>query len=99
MAVDGEGFQVYKGEKSEKVMDEKFDGPDIWSTVPHMTNFLEAVRANDPKRLNASVEIGVESASLCHLANISYRLKRRLEFDPQTWRFPKRRRGGSHADA
>jgi predicted dehydrogenase len=85
MALDGNGFQVYKGEKSEKVMDEKFKGPDIWSTVPHMTNFLDAVRANDPAKLNASVETGVKSAALFQLANISYRLKRRVEFAPQTW--------------
>ncbi len=87
MAVDAEGFQVYKGEKSEKVMDEKFQGPDVWSTVPHMTNFLDAVRANDARKLNASIENGVESAALFQIANISYRLKRRLEFDPKAWAF------------
>jgi hypothetical protein len=27
------------------------------------------------------------SASLCHLANISYRVERRLEFDPRTETF------------
>jgi predicted dehydrogenase len=87
MAVDAEGFQVYKGEKSEKVMDEKFKGPDVWSTVPHMTNFLDAVRANDARKVNASIENGVESAALFQIANISYRLKRRLEFDPKAWAF------------
>jgi predicted dehydrogenase len=87
MAVDAEGYQVYKGEKNEKVMDEKFQGPDVWSTVPHMTNFIEAVRANDAKRLNAGVEDGVKSAALFQIANISYRLKRRLEFDPESWSF------------
>ena len=99
MAVDAEGFQVYKGEKSEKVMDEKFQGPDVWSTVPHMTNFLDAVRANDARQLNASIENGVESAALFQIANISYRLKRRLEFDPKAWRFPPGCRSGPHADA
>ena len=27
------------------------------------------------------------SASLCHLANISYRLGRKLELDAENWRF------------
>jgi hypothetical protein len=33
------------------------------------------------------VEIGVISADLCHLANISYRLKRRLDFDGAAEKF------------
>ena len=33
------------------------------------------------------MQIGVTSADLCHLANISYRLGRKLGFDPSTDRF------------
>ena len=80
MAVDGNGFQVYKGEKSEKVMDEKA-GPDAWDTIPHMTNFVKAIQSRNYKDLNADVEIGVLSASLCHLANISYRVGKELAWD------------------
>ncbi len=85
MAVDGAGFTVYKGEKGEKFMDEKAakssDGGE------HMKNFLDCVKSRNYKNLNAEVEIGVTSAALCHLANISYRLGRKLEFNPDTWRF------------
>ena len=84
MAMDGDGFQVYKGEKSEKVMDEKATSAD---TVEHMANFLAAIRARDYKLLHADIEIGVASADLCHLANISYRLKRSLKFDDATRKF------------
>jgi predicted dehydrogenase len=94
MAISGEGFQVYKGEPNEKVMDENFQGPELWSSVPHMSNFIESVRANDPKQLHASVEDGVKSAALFQIANISYRLKRRLDFNPESWNF----RGDSEAD-
>ena len=38
----------------------------------HYQNFLDAVKANDPKILNASALDGHLSASLCHLGNISY---------------------------
>jgi predicted dehydrogenase len=79
MAVDLKGFQVYKGESREKVMDEKCAEPQLWDTRPHMANFLKAVR--DRKGLTADVETGVISACLCHLANISYRTGRKLSFD------------------
>ena len=79
MAVDLEGFQIYKGEKREKVMDEKHAEPKTWDTRPHIANFLKAVR--ERKGLSADVETGVASASLCHLANIAYRTGRKLRFD------------------
>jgi predicted dehydrogenase len=88
MAVDGEGFQVYRGvkdgktEKQEKFMEEgKGTAGD---TGPHMANFLAAVKSRDYKSLHADVEIAVASADLCHLANTSYRLGRELKFDPNT---------------
>jgi len=87
MAVDGSSFKVYKGEKSELVMDEK--GLSRGDAGPHMENFLAAVRSRNYQDLHAEVQIGVTSADLCHLANISYRLKRRLAFDPATAKFPK----------
>jgi hypothetical protein len=45
------------------------------------------MRSRNPKELNADVEIGVMSASLVHIANISYRLGKRLAFDPKTMTF------------
>ena len=87
MAVDGSSFKVYKGEKSELVMDEK--GLARGDAGPHMENFLAAVRSRNSQDLHAEVQIGVTSADLCHLANISYRLKRALAFDPATAKFPK----------
>jgi hypothetical protein len=45
------------------------------------------MRSRNPRDLTADVEIGVLSACLCHLANISYRLGRKLAFDPKTMTF------------
>ena len=84
MAVDGDGFQVYKGEKRDLIMDQKKEQGD---TGPHMANFLKAVKSRNYQDLNADVQIGVTSANLCHLANISYRLGRKLGFDPSAGRF------------
>jgi predicted dehydrogenase len=81
MAVDSRGFQVYKGEKDEKVMDEKSEGGYQWDTIPHMRNFVDVVRSRKYQDLHAEIEIGARAAALCHLANISYRLGRKLTFD------------------
>lgn len=40
----------------------------------HFANFVEAVRARDPKLLNSDAQEGHLSASMAHLANISYYL-------------------------
>jgi len=85
MWVDGRGFQVYKGEDNEKVMDEK--GSDDNGTILHMQNFLQACRTRNYKDLTAEIEIGAISAALCHLANISYRVGRKLQWDAARSKF------------
>jgi hypothetical protein len=52
-----------------------------------MANFLDAVKSRDIKDLHADVRIGATSADLVHLANISYRLKHELKFDPKALKF------------
>ncbi len=86
MSVDGDSFQVYKGEKREKVMDVKAERS-MSTTRAHMENFAKAVRSRNYKDLTADVEIGTLSADLCHLANISYRTKRKLAWDAARWQF------------
>ncbi len=81
MAIDSDGFQVYKGESNEKIMDEKA-GPGIWDTKPHMQNFIDACKSRKHTDLHADVETGAMSAAMCHLANTSYRLGgKKLGFD------------------
>jgi predicted dehydrogenase len=40
----------------------------------NMEDFLNAVRANDPAKLSARIDVGAVSATLCHLGNIGTRL-------------------------
>ena len=54
----------------------------------HFANFLAAVRSRDKSLLHAPVETAHASSALAHLGNISYRLSRRLAFDPKTETFP-----------
>jgi predicted dehydrogenase len=53
----------------------------------HIDNFLKAVRSRKVSDLNADVEEGHYSAALCHMANISMRVGRRLRFDTKQERF------------
>ncbi len=46
-------------------------------------NFVDAVKANDPSKLDAPIEEGAISAALCHLGNIATRLGcGQLKYDP-----------------
>jgi len=74
-------------DKYEKTIDEKVVQAARSDTSPHMKNFFEAIRARDHKRLNAEIEIGARSAAFCHLANISYRVGRKVRMAPSTGRF------------
>lgn len=52
----------------------------------HMANFLDAVRNRTPTR--AAPEVAHRSCALVHLGEIAYRTRGRLDFDPETGRFP-----------
>ena len=53
----------------------------------HYANYINAIRNGDPKTFNKSIEEGFYSCALIHLANISYRLGRSLDFDPVKQQF------------
>lgn len=53
----------------------------------HWANFLEAVRAGKDDALHSDINEGHLSTSLCHLANISYRVDRSLKFMGENERF------------
>ena len=92
----GRNWQSYHGAVGEK--NEK--GPGSGSGVQggstvglttsegnHMQNFVDAIRADDPKLLTCDIVEGHLSAALPHLANISYRVGHQLRFDPKAERF------------
>ena len=51
----------------------------------HVQNFIDCVKSR--AKPNADVEIGCRSATVCHLGNICYRLKRPLRWDPDSEQF------------
>jgi predicted dehydrogenase len=54
----------------------------------HFANFVNCVRSRRSRDLHCDIAEGHLSTSLAHLANISYRLGRKLTFDPKTETFP-----------
>ena len=65
--------------KGEKISEGK--SPET-GDVPHVGNFLEAIRGN--AQLNSPIDEGQISTLTCHLANIAYRTKSMVECDPET---------------
>ncbi len=55
--------------------------------VSHFENFISCVRSRKREDLYCEILEGHLSSTLCHLANISYRLGRKLVFDPQSETF------------
>jgi predicted dehydrogenase len=94
--IDGDGskWQSYLGRDGEKgpgsTARDSGSDPLVHTSLgaEHYQNFIDAVRAGDPKGLNSEIEEGHLSSALPHLANIAYRLKRTLRFDGQTEMFP-----------
>ena len=54
---------------------------------PHFVNFIDCVRSGKWQDLTADILEGHLSASICHLAEISYRTGRRLTFNSYTEKF------------
>ena len=87
-AMGDQGFQAYKGDSSELIMEERPErGPGSDSTGMHMQNFLACVKSRNEKDLHDPIANAVPSADLCHLANISYRVGRQLKIDPNGPKF------------
>ena len=77
-AMGDQGFQAFKGESNELIMEERPGGD---ATGLHMQNFLAACRSRNAKELHDPIDNAHLSAGLCHLANISYRVGRKLTLE------------------
>jgi predicted dehydrogenase len=65
-------------EKRNKVI---LDKPVEFSDMPHLENFLSAVKTG--AKLNCDIEEGYRSTLLAHLGNVSYRVGRPLKLDAE----------------
>ncbi len=78
--MDDYGVQIFKGESNNLILEDRPQGPGD-STDAHMANFLSACRSRNEKELHDPISNAYLSASLCHLANISYRAGRKLTLE------------------
>jgi len=91
MHLNGSTWRTYLGRKNQPgpSMESKEGAADPMNLkgtgdTSHFKNFIDAIRSRKVSDLNADVEEGHRSTVLCHLSNISYRLKRQLAFDSHT---------------
>lgn len=77
-----QGFQAYKGDSSELIMEGRPDRGTGDPTHLHMENFLACVKSRREEDLHDPLATAVPGANLCHLANISYRVGRGLRIEP-----------------
>ena len=79
------GYLAVNGESYKTFLDRgQTPGPQGSGGGDHFKNFTDAVKSRKRESLNAEIEIGAASTVLVHLANISYRLGRTVNFDPAT---------------
>jgi len=78
MAIDGYStYKFFMGREAEP-------GPTMKQGGSHFENFFNAMRSKRKEDLTAEIEEGAASTVLVHLANISYRVGRTINFDPKT---------------
>ena len=87
MTIDvSRGFWTYLGEDRESGPSMKTPaGHD--ATYEHVSNFIDVVKSRKISDLACDIEAGHYSAALCHMANISYRVGRKVMFDREAERF------------
>ena len=77
MAMTGyESYRTWLGQNQEP-------GPSATRGGDRWANFVQCVRSRKREDVLAPIEEGHRSATLVHLANVSYRLGRTLNFDPE----------------
>ena len=86
--VDRDGYKLFD-RKGKLIRDSRSAGKETGTalggggemTTNHMVNFFDAIRGK--VKQNSPIEEGVKSTLLCHLANISYRVGKPLDVNPE----------------
>jgi predicted dehydrogenase len=80
---DYSSYRTFLGSKREEGPSAFTEGSPI-SDTPHFMNWIKAIRSRNSADLSAEILEGHMSSSLCHLANIAYRVDRTIHFDNKT---------------
>ena len=86
LEINGSTWKAFRKRGKEAVAGSKDNERD---RAVHFANFVDALRAGKDAPLHCDILEGHLSTSLCHLANISYRVGRSLKFAGKTEKFIK----------
>nr|WP_299384432.1 Gfo/Idh/MocA family oxidoreductase [Allomuricauda sp.] len=53
----------------------------------HTVNFLDAVKSRNAEILNAPIQVGYDTARVCHMGNIAYKTGKRIFWNAETAKF------------
>lgn len=80
-----EGFMRLRNSAYETFLGrEREPGPAAKGSTDPFGAFVRAIRSRDAADNVADAEVGHLTSSLCHLANVAYRVGHTVEFDPET---------------
>lgn len=57
------------------------------NTGQHRDNWLKCIRSTTGERPVCDVHVGAGSVTACHLVNLAYRHRQKMQWDPKAWRF------------
>ena len=82
------GYMVKDVGKWRTMMGDKLQpGPSSMGLGNHYADFIDAIRTGDKSKAKGNIREGFHTCALVHLANISYKLGRSLDFDPAAMQF------------
>ena len=81
------GWEVIEENGNEKKVAKPFVGASDNGLDKHTLNFIDAIRSNDPKKVNCSIEEGASVAKVAQMGNISYRSNEKLFWNSKTNNF------------
>jgi predicted dehydrogenase len=76
------GWEVIEERRSKNKVAKQLVKPSDRGLDKHVQNFVNAIRANDPKLVNCSIQEGAHVATVAQMGNISYRSGEKLYWDP-----------------
>lgn len=81
------GWEVIEERQSENKVAKPLVKPSDNGLQKHAQNFAAAIRANDPTKVNCSIQEGAHVATVAQMGNISYRSGEKLYWDATKNRF------------
>ena len=87
LVLNRKGWKVIEERKNKNKIAKPFEKKSDNGLNNHLLNFIEAIKANDPQKVNCSIKDGALVAKVAQMGNISYRSGEKLFWDANTGNF------------